>query len=497
MALLKAVQSTVLKRDPNRQSTQLPDPDKYSLPAGTTLEITTSTPAANRHIQVTLRQPLKGFTVWYAFADHVQIVNDPTDPLDAAKNRQKIFEMFLATETQDGSNQDHLSFLDRGLNRSLFKGELDFYPNRLRQPLDTAKVVSLGPSLKLTGSSKTVTFSAYPKRGTTPTIDSTGLEFLHSDITEACICVGSLVDGQMRSHWIGRNALTDAQFWSATKIVPILNVICQANSKAIRTPISDCVLFDPSGTIDKISFTDAMIDIVSYRKDDIANNVFISNQTADTLKRFETMTHLEQWFEGLTGNQRMEFRGYYAGVPLINSPQLRTGSTTLLTAEPEGNVGENLVSAYDLTRIITMLAWHFHIPAEAKLPGAQWHSLETAVRSLGYDSARYLDVAIETLGLRDRIRNPVILSKLGFGPSDRRDRTEAVYTALVQFIDQRPEAQGKPAVLRSVGITLRAAMRKLDPAGKRDLDEEARWIDARMAAEVTEILRRIVTQELA
>jgi hypothetical protein len=46
-------------------------------------------------------------------------------------------------------------------------------------------------------------------------------------------------------------------------------------------------------------------------------------------------------------------------------------------------------------------------------------------------------------------------------------------------------------------MTLRSAVQKLDGTGQRDLDEEARWLDARMAAEVTEIMRRIVTQELA
>ncbi len=46
-------------------------------------------------------------------------------------------------------------------------------------------------------------------------------------------------------------------------------------------------------------------------------------------------------------------------------------------------------------------------------------------------------------------------------------------------------------------MTLRAAVQKKNAQGERDLNAEACWLDARMAAEVTEILRRIMTEELA
>ncbi|MCU0570009.1 MAG: hypothetical protein MUF49_25970, partial [Oculatellaceae cyanobacterium Prado106] len=72
-----------------------------------------------------------------------------------------------------------------------------------------------------------------------------------------------------------------------------------------------------------------------------------------------------------------------------------------------------------------------------------------------------------------------------------RDRTELVYTALLQLVDKRPRSENKPAVLRTVAITL---------LGAKDLNnanQEALELDARFAAEVTEIVRRIMTQELA
>ena len=46
-------------------------------------------------------------------------------------------------------------------------------------------------------------------------------------------------------------------------------------------------------------------------------------------------------------------------------------------------------------------------------------------------------------------------------------------------------------------MTLQAAIHRVAASGHHDLEEEARQIDSRIAAEVTELLRRLVTQELA
>jgi hypothetical protein len=162
-----------------------------------------------------------------------------------------------------------------------------------------------------------------------------------------------------------------------------------------------------------------------------------------------------------------------------------------LTSSSPVYQGSNSLTPYDLTRMVSMLAWHHHLPLEARFPGAQWDSLECLVRAMGNDTARYIDVAIDHLGLTNAIRSPVIISKLGFGRSSIRDRTELVYVGLVQFVDKQPKAQGKPSVLRTVAMAL------LSAKDYNDRNREATELDARMAAEITEILRRIVTQELA
>ena len=58
----------------------------------------------------------------------------------------------------------------------------------------------------------------------------------------------------------------------------------------------------------------------------------------------------------------------------------------------------------------------------------------------------------------------------------------------MQFVDRRYPV-GK---LRTFALTLRSA-KAFSP---RNIDEEAKLLDARVATEVTEILRRIVTEEL-
>ena len=164
----------------------------------------------------------------------------------------------------------------------------------------------------------------------------------------------------------------------------------------------------------------------------------------------------------------------------------RNLNQSILKATAEGNKGNNSVAAYDLTRMISELGWHYNIPANSRLPGVRWDSPESLARAMGKDTARYLDFAIDKLILGSVIGSPVVISKMGFGRSEIRDRSEIVYTGLIRFIDKRT----KPAKLRTMALTLKAA-KALD-----DEDEEARQLDARMGAEITELLRRLVAEEL-
>lgn len=86
------------------------------------------------------------------------------------------------------------------------------------------------------------------------------------------------------------------------------------------------------------------------------------------------------------------FHLYRNGVELLVPAGLLIGQRDLPRSR-------NLVSAYDLVRMISMLGWHHQLSQNTRLPGAQWSSLATLVEGLGQDTARYIDVALEQLGL--------------------------------------------------------------------------------------------------
>lgn len=413
-----------------------------------------------------------------------------TNPLELAKDRTGVFKNFLQAEKDMGANSEQLAFLDQGIDKSIYKKFISNYPNYLSSEPDGVKVISFGADAGTSTSSQKVIFSPYPKVGELPKIDPSGLNFLHDDIKQACICMGSFADGKIQAKWLGKNALNKAQFWSATKFISLLYLIDRVNGSFPDVAISDCVVRDGDGQVDDISFYDLAQDMVTY-----AEQIATSNSLAAMFKRFVSRANLEQWVKKMTGNNDLNFRGDYGESAFIENPELYDPiqNRVLLTAVSNTALGDNLLSAYDLTRLVSMLGWHYNVDKSSRLPGARWYSLECVVRAMGNDSARYVDAAIETLGLKNVISSPVIISKLGHGVSQIRQSVETSYVALVQCVDERSKVNGKPAKLRTLAMTLRGAkpVQDLD-----NYDREAIELDARITAEVTEILRRVFAEEL-
>jgi S-layer homology domain len=423
------------------------------------------------------------------FAQALLTVVPVTFILEQTRDRQKVFDEYMQQES--GFSADKLAFLDRGIQASPYQSDLPQYPDRLRETPDGIEVVSLGgvsssATIKL-ANGKTVSFSPYPALGQMPAIDAKGLNFLHPDIIAACVCVGSFVGGKIHTHWLGKNATQNMELWSATKIIPLLNVVCRVNNQYPAVDADNCLVRSP-GSSQGHPFYNLAKDVINY-----GHTIASSNALAAMFKQFDTPSNLENWVRKITGNTNLSFRGGYGEPPFLQTPELWDSKTQnrVLTSPAIALAGSNTLSPYDLTRLISMLGWHSHIPLEARLPGGQWDSLECVIRAMGNDTARYLDVAIDRLGLASVVRSPVIISKLGFGRSSIRDRTELVYTALLQFVDKRPRSAQEPAVLRTVALTLITAK------DLNDANAEALYLDARMAAEVTEILRQLTLQELA
>lgn len=402
--------------------------------------------------------------------------------------------------TAHTADAEHFAFLDRGIDavkpgdltilpkrqtpESPFKKEIPHYPDALNSKPDGNSLVSPAEPASA--------FQPYPSLGqkpffTTDNLQANALDFLSDDIQQACLCIaGYDLDGQtLKASWYGREALSNVQFWSATKYLQALCVVCQANKRNPAIKISDCRIRDQGAdqSSNDEKFDDLFVDMVSYRNEvDPSKGVDRSNQIALMFKHLcnPGEPDVQQWVSRLTGNDGLQFLGGYGFEALLDAPELYANVGPLVKARDPGS-SSNRVSAYDLVRVITMLGWHNSLPSAARLPDAQWHSLSSVIKGLGTDTARYVDVALHELGLEQQILSPVILSKLGFGTLNQG--TDALtYVALVQLIDPR----SSPRQLRSFAFALRIpTSAALGPTH-----------DAKMASEVTELLRRVVANEL-
>lgn len=382
-------------------------------------------------------------------------VPSPDSYLPSATEAE-LYGRFLARAKKEGASSSHLAYLDRGYQGSFLKDQLSSYPARLHE-------VKPSPRGNL---------ASYPVAGQLPKLEA-GLEFLHKDIQEACVCVGSFEGGELKARWHGRNATSPVQMWSATKAFPMMRVAIQAQAKP------QPVLLEQTKIPGAGSLPEVFDKIVSYDA-----GVPASNALSRTLKQFDTPEGLDRWLKSVTGNKNLTFKGGYGAAPTVSRPNLvhtQTGET-LLKASGADHSGENLVSAYDLCRTFTNLAWHSHLHQEERMPGLQRSGVGTLARSLGKDSARFVDVALEELGIKDRIQDVVVLSKLGFGNSSARGRWESVYASFVSFTDT---ATSKT---HQVGIALRGNK----PGG----DAAAVELDARMAAQVAMVLQNVVNGQI-
>ena len=352
-------------------------------------------------------------------------------------------------QAQGLASDDHLPLLDRGLAGSPFEASVPAYARHLEQ-LPQGLVPYPAPSPG---------FGSYPPRGQAPAILSGqdglgGLEFLSEEVAQACVAIGSFGANQpLRVRWYGRQAdAVNVQFWSATKIAAALHVLCQANRRSPMTPIGDCrigpnVLGDSPGE----GFGDLFRQMVSYEKD--AQSPGHSNALGALFKTLVNPgeENVQQWLRQLTANPSLVLMGRYGTPSYIQNGAL-FGQAGVLVGYREPPRTRNLVSAADLVRLLTLVGWHRQLGPDQRLAGAQWTSLRTVVEGLGHDTARYIDAALENLGLVDAVTSPVILSKLGYGAETADPEIDALtYAAFAQFSDQRSD----PPRQRSFALALR------------------------------------------
>lgn len=402
-----------------------------------------------------------------------------------------------AEAAEGRASEAHLPILDRGLAASPWRSEPSRYAARLAAGVPAAQLV---PYPAAPGR-----FTAYPAQGVLPSILSGaggrgGLEFLSDEVAQACLCVGSFAaDRPLRVRWYGRRALEDnVQFWSATKFVAPLHVVCQANRRSPGIPIGGALVRSLDGSRTE-SLATLFRDMVSYAPRPGEPDGGSSNRIAYMFKKLLNSGEpdVQSWLRGLSGNDQALLMGWYGQWeppgqdtpadstffnPYANGVEL-LGPAGRLIDQRDLPRSRNLVSAYDLVRMLTMLGWHPWLSPDQRLPGAQWASLASVVEGLGHDTARYLDAALERLGLLEAVAEPVILSKMGFGAETGDPGIDALtYAAFASFRDTR----FSPHRQRCFALALRVPTRP--GAGLA--------ADARMGAEVTELVRRVFAEEL-
>jgi peptidoglycan hydrolase-like protein with peptidoglycan-binding domain len=378
-------------------------------------------------------------------------------------DKAQSYASFLQQAKAEGANPDHLAFLDRGLATSPYKANAaKAWELHARRPD--------GATLQNGGSAG---FSLFPARGQRPAAFKP-LPFVGPVITEAAVAVGSEVDGQMQARWYGKAPEQNAQFWSSTKSLNALGLISRLNAVRPDLQVEGLRIREAGSGSAGIPLKSLFQDITSYDA-----GVPRSNAGAGALGRMLGGPGREAFVEGNTGHG-VEFNSNYGGGTLFHRPEVVTasGERVLLSPESAGTSVRNRVSAYDLTRVHAQAAWHGRLPEAARLPGAQSHSLGGWMQAMAEDPARYVDVGLKKLGLSTTAKNVAVSTKLGFGYAG--GKFEAVYSGVVQFDD----ARFSPPRQRSMSFTLRG------------VHADAVQLDAHLAAETTELLRRLANGQL-
>ncbi len=328
-----------------------------------------------------------------------------------------------------------------GLNRECFqRWKISDYVNYLNQKPEISTVQS------------DESFSPYPDRGIIPEINDNGLEFLHPDIKEACLCLGRFYDNIIETKCLGINALSNEEYWSSTKIMSLLHFLYSSSQKYPQGKVRNYLIEGLTNDRQEASlfFKKVAQDMISSENDYVDNEAYSSNSLASMLKRFGTREELETLLRDITGNQTLTLWGSYGENPFVDQPQLINSS-----------------------------------------------SQEVIIQTLARDPARLTDLAIDVLGISEKLDNVVILSKLGNGATSFRKRTEAVYVAFIQAIDTCSNS-GKPITLTMAlrgGLALKNRYNEEGEYNQDVLEQERVELDARMATEVTKILERVLNNK--
>jgi hypothetical protein len=379
------------------------------------------------------------------------------------RSRDEAYQRFLAQSRREGANGDHLSFLDRGISSSPYRGSVGQVQALFAKRPDGVALQS--------GAAAGAT--PFPNRGQRAQ-GTQSLPFLGSSTKQASVAVLTENNGAISSRWYGRDQDTNAPFWSASKSANALALISAVNTKNPNLKVGDLRVREAGQPGTAISLRSLFQDIASYDA-----GVPRSNAGAGLLGRLVGNAGRSAFVEANTGHA-VGLNGNYGAGTIFNQPELVNANGEVVYRAPTnpGTPARNRISAADLTRLHAQAAMHARLSPEQRISGAQSHSLEPWLTAMAEDTARYADVAIEALGLKNVLKDVAISSKLGFGFEE--GVYELAYSGVLQFADSR----STPPTQRAMSFTLRGE--NSDPVA----------LDSSIAADMTELIRRLASGEL-
>lgn len=105
MLQLKVIKDTVIKRRP-MQSAELPEDQKHTLTEGTHIDVQAYM-LERDHLRVTFKgETFKGFNTWYAFAQHVQIINQGKVEFPVSKPLKVELKLPYKSQRDNSENPD-------------------------------------------------------------------------------------------------------------------------------------------------------------------------------------------------------------------------------------------------------------------------------------------------------------------------------------------------------------------------------------------------------
>lgn len=389
----------------------------------------------------------------------------PPAPAPGVRSRDDAYRALLAQARREGSNPNHLAFLDRGLASSPFKANASRAATLFGKRTDGLTLASASAA----GA------APFPRRGEAVS-QTRPLPFLGATTTQASVAVLTDEGGAVKARWYGRDQDTNAPFWSAAKSVNALGLIAKLNTIDPSLPVGSLSVRQSGRPETAINLGQLFQDIASYDA-----GVPRSNAGAGLLGRLLGNAGRDGFVRANTGHA-VTLNGNFGGGTIYARPEVVTadGRRVLLSPEDPGPAGRNRVAASDLTRLHAQAALHARLAPDQRIAGAQAHSLSAWTTAMTEDTARYADAALETLGLTRAVKDVAISSKLGFGYVPETGKYEAAYSGVMQFTDTRHS----PPRQRTMAFTLRGE--QADPVA----------LDANLAADMTELVRRLANDEL-